>query len=280
MSSPSSLAVATRAYPFRPSRAWIRACMLEAYAALRPGLDHPVADLGCGDGQFAQALVELGLLDAVDVGLDFLLADLQAMRPPPRLGRVRGDLVHLPLADRSCGTVMCNTVLSSFLGGDLHGLDRALAEIHRILRPRGALLAGVGTPQFTANLMLARLLRSLGARAGAEAYARSVNRRHDHTVLLDVADWEERFARAGLTVERRAFFGRPAHADGYAWLCLLNPLALLKLARSPTLAGKAGRGFDAALHERLAVTLRRQPVDDPRGAEDAGFVVLLARRRD
>ena len=278
MTLPSSLAVASRAYPFRPSRAWIRACMLEAYAALRPGLEHPVADLGCGDGQFAQALVELGLLDSVDIGLDFLLADLLAMRALPTFGRLRGDLVHLPLADRSCGTVMCNTVLSSFLGGDLRGLDRALEEIHRILRPRGVLLAGVGTPQFTSNLMLARMLSRLGARAGADAYARSVNRRHDHTVLLDVAAWEERLARAGLVVERRAFFGRPAHSDGYAWLCLLNPLALLKFARSPALAAKAGRGFDAALHERLAATLRRQPVDDARGADDAGFAVLLARR--
>ena len=279
MTTSSSLAVATRAYPTRPSRAWIRACMLEAYIALRPRLERPVLDLGCGDGQFSQALRACGVIEAIDVGLDFLLADLLAMRTRPTIGRVRGDLVRLPFADRSFAAVLCNTVLSSFHGGD-GGLDTALAEVRRVLRPGGALLASVATPRFSENLTLRHALNGVGARAAAQAYVQRVNRHHDHTVLLDAAGWEQRLAAAGLTVERRTFFGRPAHARFYARLCLLNPLAFAKYARSDALAAGLGRTAGQYLAAPLARTLAREPVDDPGGAGDAGFVVLLARRRN
>ncbi len=50
--------VAFKLYQWPPTYAFLRACMLDAYAAAVRDLPAPVVDLGCGDGRFATALIE------------------------------------------------------------------------------------------------------------------------------------------------------------------------------------------------------------------------------
>ena len=82
-------------------------------------------DVGCGSGTF--------LLQGA-VGLDPDLAALEQART--RSGRlVRADAHALPFRDASFDTVYANRMLN-----DAGRIDDVLAEISRVLRPRGRLL--------------------------------------------------------------------------------------------------------------------------------------------
>lgn len=96
-------------------------------------------EIGAGGGVVARAVVEriagLGRLVAVDEDLA-LCAELPV--GPRRAGRAQASLPHLPFADRSFEVVIANLVF-----GDPHRDPAHLAEVHRVLRPGGYLLATV-----------------------------------------------------------------------------------------------------------------------------------------
>src|SRR5689334_13487836 len=161
MSGEASLAVAGRLYTKSLAVALSRAGMLAELARAGVEFRRPVADLGCGDGLFARALREVGLLDEVDVALDHGLTSLEALALRPRLGAARGDLAALPFASGSLGTVLCVTVLNALEGG-ADAVGRALLELRRVLRPGGAAVVVVSTPAFTAEAWPRKALLRLG----------------------------------------------------------------------------------------------------------------------
>lgn len=89
-----------------------------------------VLDLGCGKGRFAARLVERG---ARVIGLDVSSAMLGQARG---LARVRGTARRLPFAAGSFDGVVAIEVFEHFSAA---GLDDALAELKRVLRPGGLL---------------------------------------------------------------------------------------------------------------------------------------------
>lgn len=92
--------------------------------------DGPVLDLGCGRGYWMEHLSQRGI-GAVGVERDVDRATLAGRHGPV----VAGDAAHLPVADGSIGLVWCLHVLHH-----LPDLGRVLAEVHRVLRPGGALV--------------------------------------------------------------------------------------------------------------------------------------------
>lgn len=95
-------------------------------------LDRPskVLDLCCGQGTLTARLVEAG---HEVTGLDFSTAMLERARAAaPDAALVDGDAQDLPFADASFDAVVCNF-------GVMHVPDqpKALAEVHRVLRPDG-----------------------------------------------------------------------------------------------------------------------------------------------
>jgi SAM-dependent methyltransferase len=99
----------------------------------------PVLELGIGTGRVARLLLARGVplvgLDLSRGMLQQLLATLPAGQPPPPL--VEADIETMPLADASVGAVVAVHVLHL-----LGNWPAALAEIRRVLRPGGVLLAG------------------------------------------------------------------------------------------------------------------------------------------
>lgn len=98
-----------------------------------------VADLGCGQGYFAE--VFLGSCDRI-VGIDGSLAMLE--QAETRLSRggtrtrvqlLRGELERLPLADGALDAAVAGMVLHH-----LPSLDRPLSEVARVLRPSGTVV--------------------------------------------------------------------------------------------------------------------------------------------
>lgn len=99
---------------------------------LRPG--PRLLDLGCGTGRFlARREAEM---DAV--GLDFSAHALGYARQRTRAPLVRGDAGRLPLADAAFDIVTAFDLIEH-----LHDDRGLIAEIHRVLRPGGFLVASV-----------------------------------------------------------------------------------------------------------------------------------------
>jgi arsenite methyltransferase len=105
---------------------------------LAPG--ETVADLGCGSGTDLLLAARAVGADGRAIGIDINESMRERAERGARRGgfsqvRIRyGDLIDIPLRDRSVDVVQCNSVL--YL---VPQKDRAIAEIARILRPGGRL---------------------------------------------------------------------------------------------------------------------------------------------
>lgn len=135
--------VATIAMSFGRDRSWKRQLVADL-----PRLPHPCClDLACGTGDLSRLLAGRYPRGCV-IGLDLtraMLALAAARGGPTHLNYLQGDMHALPLASASCDLVTGGYALRN-----APDLDRALAEIARVLRPGGhaAFLdfAKAGTP--------------------------------------------------------------------------------------------------------------------------------------
>ena len=112
----------------------------------RVGADTRLLDAGCGTGAYAEALApHMSVVNAVDLSWGML----SRARLRPTLAKAcftRAGLLDLPFADGTFDAVMINQVLHHLETGDdpsyaMHG--SALAELGRVLRPGGVLVANL-----------------------------------------------------------------------------------------------------------------------------------------
>jgi ubiquinone/menaquinone biosynthesis C-methylase UbiE len=90
-----------------------------------------VADLGAGTGKLTRALIATGArVIAVEPG-DAMLAELH--RVLPGVAALRGAAEAIPLADESVDAITAGSAFHWFRH------EEALPELHRVLRPGGAL---------------------------------------------------------------------------------------------------------------------------------------------
>jgi 2-polyprenyl-3-methyl-5-hydroxy-6-metoxy-1,4-benzoquinol methylase len=94
---PDSLKIATEAYYWKPGKALFEAVEVEQYARAGVRFAHPILDLGCGDGTFSAMLRSRGVLDAVDVALDYSWKSLAHAQPHAAWGTIQADTRALPL---------------------------------------------------------------------------------------------------------------------------------------------------------------------------------------
>lgn len=97
------------------------------------GLDGRWLDLGAGDGNLVTTLTEMGVGNVVAVEYQLALIDRQRSTAPT----VCGSAVAVPLDSGSFDVVIVMDVLHHLTTDDL---GPALDEVHRVLRPGGALL--------------------------------------------------------------------------------------------------------------------------------------------
>jgi len=131
-----------------------RKAVLAAVAAtgLEPG--HSAADLGFGGGLGLRTLLDRvgpeGHVHGVDFSETMVRMARRGFRDEATAGRLTlhpGDLVDLPLPDDSVDAVI--TLNTFYFVADL---ERALAEIARVLRGTGRAVIGVGDPQAMASM--------------------------------------------------------------------------------------------------------------------------------
>jgi SAM-dependent methyltransferase len=120
---------------------------LPACLAEQAGNGAPIAGLGCGPGHVAAWLAGRGM---AAVGIDLSPAMIAVgRREYPGVEFRQGDLLELPAADGEFGAAIAFYSVIHVEPGEL---PRALAEIHRVLRPHGLFLVSFHAGSQTRHL--------------------------------------------------------------------------------------------------------------------------------
>ena len=187
-----------------PHRALLRAVEARLMGAVP--LEHPVLDVGCGDGHFASVAYR----EPIDVGLDPMGRDLReaaARVPEVYLQVVKGDATAMPFEDGTFATVVSNCVIEH-----IPNVDAALREIGRVLQPGGTFATTLPSEHYPDFLLGATAARKLGLKRAGAAYGAFFNRISHHEHVDPPEAWRERLAAAGLDmVEHRYYFSPVAH---------------------------------------------------------------------
>jgi len=164
----------------------------------------PVLDVGCGDGLFAT----LAYSRRIDVGTDLPMAMLPrvsidaARRSGAYRSVVTASATALPFADASFRTVLSNSVVEH-----IADLDGTLAEIARVLTPRGTFAFTTPSEHFGDLLLVSSVLRRLHLRLLAAAYARWFDGLSRHRHRYGPAAWREKLTTVGLEVRTWRYYG-------------------------------------------------------------------------
>ena len=177
-------------------RALIRVLENRLFAEL--GLEHPVLDIGCGDGHYAAVAFPEG----IDVGIDVTEEIVAEARRNGPYGRVEvASGTALPYADETFHTVVSNCVIEH-----IPDIEALVQEVSRVLTPGGKFVFSVPDDRFTDMLFTVRTLKRLGLNGLAERYGRWWNGNAAHHHLDSPQMWAERLARHGLTIERQTYY--------------------------------------------------------------------------
>jgi SAM-dependent methyltransferase len=221
-------------------------------AALREfQFEHPVLDLGCGDG-----LITSLVLSQVEIGLD---PDKKVLERAARRGiydrfePVCAETMQLPAG--SIATVVSNSVFEH-----LPMLDDVLECIAQVLRPGGRLVFTVPTEAFSKCLALP-----------LSRYITWRNRRLVHLNLWPVARWTEHLERVGLHVEEVRPYLRPHLVRAWDTLEMLQHIWIGRRR----LIGMMWRRIPRATFEHLAQWAARLDLSSP---HPGGGRLIIARK--
>ncbi len=154
----------------------------------------PVLDVGCGDGLFASQL----FAEPLDAGLDLNADEVKRARRSRMYHHVeRASAACIPFPNDSFATVFSNGVLEH-----VRELDAVLAEIARVLRPNGRLIATMPCAHFSQLIVLPTLTNWL----------------FHHVNLLEVESWAARSAAVGLSLIAHRHYNSPAAIRAHQWL--------------------------------------------------------------
>lgn len=191
-----------------------------------PARNARVVELGCGKADFARTLLQRGIagsVDAFEVDAAQHAANMAAP-PVPGLRFGMAGAQAIPLADDSCDVAV---MLKSLHHVPMNLLDRALAEIARVLVPDGWLY--VSEPVYAGDFNdIVKLFHDEGE-VRAAAYA-ALRRAADSGVLR----WE-----------REVFFDTPLHfRDFDDFVDRIVRVTHSNIEMAPEVAGEVRRRFE------------------------------------
>jgi SAM-dependent methyltransferase len=152
--------------------------------ASRP--DGSILEAGCGAGRVLRHYHEQG---SQIIGLDFISTVLAAIhREDLTIPLAAGDITSLPFPDKSFSAVLA----FGLYHGLEHGLDEAMADTRRILKPSGLLCASMRLDNFQ-NRMTDRMAdKAAGASGGEQRF---------HKLNLTSTEFKALVSGAGFQVE-------------------------------------------------------------------------------
>jgi SAM-dependent methyltransferase len=187
-----------KAYWFAPPVALWRA--IELRVAAQESYEHPLLDLGCGDGRTGRALFETQ--QPVDVGLDPWMDQLRQAADSCVYRHVdQADGHAIPYVDQHFATVFSNSVLEH-----IRDVEPVLREVRRVLKPGGRFIFTVPSDAFRSMLDGYARRMAAGDAAGAEAYAAVVDERLEHYHYHSPKAWQRLLAEAGMTLLKGTYY--------------------------------------------------------------------------
>lgn len=246
-------------------RALLRAVEARFYSLIE--LPNPILDIGCGDGNFAQAALPGRRVTA---GID---PWWRPLNKAVRAGNYElplqalGD--NLPFADDYFASAFSNSVLEH-----IPDIQPVLNEISRVLRPGATFVITTPSQYFTEYLGGAAVFDRLNLGGLAQRYRAFFNfiSRHAHTDSPET--WANRLAMAGFSVERwQYYFSRDA----------LRTLEVGHVQGLPSAALHAltGNWIVAPWQSSLGPTERWvRPFYEEEAATDGGAYLLLIARKE
>jgi SAM-dependent methyltransferase len=194
----------TQLLTMAPHRALLRSIESRFMAAVP--LQHPVLDVGCGDGHFASVTYT----EPIDVGMDPWerdLAECAMFRPSVYQELVLASATEMPFADESFQTVISNSVLEH-----IPDVEMTVREIARVLKPGGEFAMTTPSEYYPEFLLGASLPRKVGAGTLGRLYGNFFNKISSHAHVDSPQVWTRRFERHGLeVVEHTYYFSESAH---------------------------------------------------------------------
>jgi SAM-dependent methyltransferase len=244
-------------------RALLRSVEARMIASL--DLPRPILDLGCGDGQFAEAT----FTEPLDVGIDpspaaIAEAKRRGMHCDLRVG-VGGAL---PFPDGAFATVLSNSVVEH-----IPDIDGTLREVHRVLEPGGIFVFTTPSQHFAEYLFFADLFRKIGLKGLSRRYENYFNRISWHYRTDSAPVWTERLLGFGFTVR-----------DGYSYFSrgASHVFDLAHYYSAPTLLYKKllGRWIVAPWRANFVLIepILRRWYDEPRASEGAYLYFMCERK--
>jgi len=266
-----SLRIATEHYYWKPGKAFSRSLELEEYARAGICFEHPLLDLGCSDGTFAEMLRERGILDSVDVALDYSGRDLWRVKESAKYGVIQGDATDLPLKSDILASVIANLVISAIRTD----VDRSISEIYRVLANGGLFVLTVPTYQIDETQLIPNVLKKMGAPRLATRYLKNLNRRLDDLQRFDEQEWIKRLKERHFRIEQVRHYFTPHQAfwSNLLTLQIFRIFAPLKIMKAGWVKRQAAR-----IEEKIFrfVLMKEQPlVQSP---DKAGGLLIVARK--
>ena len=180
-------------------RALIRAIEHRILLELGP-LPHPLLDIGCGDGHFAEVTFK-----QAEVGIDIAHASLVEANK-------RGVYAHLDVASAwnipyrsgAFAAALANCAVEH-----MPKLDQVFGEVARVLRSGGKFILSVPTDQLNKNLAVAATFDRIGAKSQAARYREWFKTMQVHYHLYSPDEWQRRLESHGFKITMRRDYLSP-----------------------------------------------------------------------
>lgn len=164
----------------------------ECHILSQQTFEHPILDVGCGDGIFADIVFN----EKIDTGIDPLDYELESAKQYDMYGELiqaYGD--NIPKPGSYYKTIFSNSVLEH-----IENLDPVLNEINRVLAPEGIFYATIPTNYFDKYSVISKLLNGVGMKTLAERYNVFFNKFWRHYHYYDRTGWSQKFEKNGFKV--------------------------------------------------------------------------------
>lgn len=157
-------------------------------------LPHPILDIGCGFGEFAQAFFDT----PVDVGLDIAQKDLRVAEQSGKYKKVvLGDARKMPFEDESFASIFS---ISTF--EHIKNPQKVIQESYRVLKKGGVLVATIETEAVDAQTFYRGLLEKIGLQSVSKFLLKKYNNLFHRNVIVKKDFWIHSIKKAGFTIER------------------------------------------------------------------------------
>lgn len=194
---------------------------MECHRFSKEKLDHPVLDVGCGDGFLARVAFGGNLEAGIDLDSEEVR---RAVESKSYKKAICASATKLPFPAKSFKTVVSNCVLEH-----IPDIDGALSEIHRVLKPKGRLMITVPSECYSNDSFFRGVLAKIGLGGLGKWYIDKLNKTFKHFHVDDAETWRKRLKKAGLKMEKADYIIPLKTFHVYErWMMFSYPSKILK----------------------------------------------------